>query len=119
MGRNFIEGVRHIRGDVSLLLLIVLVFIPSLFIHSTQKLLSVLAVDVLPHFQFKPPPESPDTVSPVEVGAEKWHPEQSSPVQFSVAARAMTPFVLAVGRIIVNRAHTFGNRCIHLEHLTC
>lgn len=45
--RNFIEGIRFIRGDTSLLLLIVLVFIPSLFIHSTQNLLSVFAFDIL------------------------------------------------------------------------
>jgi MFS family permease len=47
VGRNFMEGIRHIRSDLTLLLLIVLVFIPSLFIHSTQNLLSVFAVDVL------------------------------------------------------------------------
>jgi MFS family permease len=47
VGRNFIEGIRHIRSDLTLLLLIVLVFIPSLFIHSTQNLLAVFAVDVL------------------------------------------------------------------------
>lgn len=47
VGRNFMEGIRHIRGDVTLMLLIILVFIPSLFIHSTQNLLSVFAVDVL------------------------------------------------------------------------
>ncbi|MSQ05654.1 MAG: MFS transporter [Dehalococcoidia bacterium] len=40
------EGIHHIRGDLPLLLLIVLVFIPSLFIHSTQNLLSVFAVDI-------------------------------------------------------------------------
>ena len=45
--RNLIEGLRYIRGDTSLLLLIVLVFIPSLFIHSTQNLLSVFAVEIL------------------------------------------------------------------------
>ena len=45
--RNFAEGIGHIRGDTTLLLLIILVFIPSLFIHSTQNLLSVIATDVL------------------------------------------------------------------------
>ncbi len=45
--RNFIEGIRFIRGDTSLLLLIVLVFIPSMFIHSTQFQLAAFAVDVL------------------------------------------------------------------------
>jgi MFS family permease len=45
--RNFAEGIGHIRGDKTLLLLIILVFIPSLFIHSTQNLLSVFAFDVL------------------------------------------------------------------------
>ncbi len=44
--RSLGEGIRHIRGDTPLLLLIVLVFIPSLFIHSTQNLLSIFAVDV-------------------------------------------------------------------------
>ena len=47
VGQNVMEGVRHIRGDLTLLLLIILVFIPSLFIHSTQNLLSVFAVNVL------------------------------------------------------------------------
>ena len=45
--RNFTEGIWHIRSDTTLLLLIILVFIPSLFIHSTQNLLSVFATDVL------------------------------------------------------------------------
>ncbi len=45
--RNFAEGIQHIRGDTTLLLLIILVFIPSLFIHSTQNLLIVFATDVL------------------------------------------------------------------------
>jgi len=45
--RNFTEGIRHIRSDRPLLLLIVLVFIPSLFIHSTQNLLAVFADVVL------------------------------------------------------------------------
>ena len=45
--RNFTEGIRHIRSDTTLLLLIILVFIPSLFIHSTQNLLIVFATDVL------------------------------------------------------------------------
>ena len=45
--RNFTEGIGHIRGDTTLLLLIILVFIPSLFIHSTQNLLIVFATDVL------------------------------------------------------------------------
>ena len=44
--RSMGEGIQHIRGDLPLLLLIVLIFIPSLFIHSTQNLLSVFAVDV-------------------------------------------------------------------------
>jgi len=45
--RNFAEGIRHIRGDWTLLLLIILVFIPSLFIHSTQNQLAVFAEVVL------------------------------------------------------------------------
>ncbi len=45
--RNFTEGIGHIRSDTTLLLLIILVFIPSLFIHSTQNLLIVFATDVL------------------------------------------------------------------------
>ena len=45
--RNFAEGIGHIRKDTTLLLLIILVFIPSLFIHSTQNLLSVFASEVL------------------------------------------------------------------------
>ena len=45
--QSFAEGLRHIRGDATLLLLIVLVFVPSLFIHSTQNLLSIFAVKVL------------------------------------------------------------------------
>ena len=45
--RNFTEGIGHIRSDTTLLLLIILVFIPSLFIHSTQNLLSIFATDVL------------------------------------------------------------------------
>ena len=45
--RNFTEGIGHIRSDTTLLLLIVLVFIPSLFIHSTQNLLAVFATEVL------------------------------------------------------------------------
>jgi MFS family permease len=46
VAKNFMEGIRHIRGDSVLLLLILLVFIPSLFIHSTQNQLSVFAVEV-------------------------------------------------------------------------
>jgi len=45
--KSFAEGLRYIRSDTTILLLIVLVFVPSLFIHSTQNLLSVFAVDVL------------------------------------------------------------------------
>ncbi len=45
--RNFTEGIAHIRGDSTLLLLIVLVFVPSLFVHSMQNQLSVFARDVL------------------------------------------------------------------------
>ncbi len=44
--KNLVEGVWHVRSDTILLLLIILVFIPSLFVHSTQNLLSVFAVDV-------------------------------------------------------------------------
>jgi MFS family permease len=46
VAKNLVEGVRHVRSDTVLLLLIILVFIPSLFVHSTQNLLSVFAVDV-------------------------------------------------------------------------
>ena len=45
--RNFAEGIRHIRSDWTLLLLIILVFIPSMFIHSTQNQLAVFADVVL------------------------------------------------------------------------
>jgi MFS family permease len=44
--KNLVEGVRHVRSDTVLLLLIILVFVPSLFVHSAQNLLSVFAVDV-------------------------------------------------------------------------
>jgi len=44
--RNFTEGIAHIRSDSTLMLLIVLIFIPSLFIHSMQYQLSVFAVSV-------------------------------------------------------------------------
>ena len=46
VAKNFMEGIRFIRSDSVLLLLILLVFIPSLFIHSTQNQLSVIAVEV-------------------------------------------------------------------------
>jgi len=44
--RNFTEGIAYIRSDSTLLLLILLVFVPSLFIHSMQNQLSVFARDV-------------------------------------------------------------------------
>jgi MFS family permease len=44
--RNFTEGIAHIRSDSTLLLLILLVFVPSLFVHSMQNQLSVFAQDV-------------------------------------------------------------------------
>ena len=47
VGTSFMEGIRHIQSDLPLLLLIILVIIPSIFVHSTQNLLSVFAVDVL------------------------------------------------------------------------
>ncbi|MCE2463691.1 MAG: MFS transporter [Dehalococcoidia bacterium] len=43
---NFMEGIRHIRTDVTLLLLIVLIIIPSIFVHSTQNLLVIFADDI-------------------------------------------------------------------------
>ena len=46
VAKNLAEGIRHIRSDTVLLLLIILVFIPSLFVHSTQNLLSVFTVEV-------------------------------------------------------------------------
>ena len=43
---NFMEGIRYIRTDVTLLLLIVLIIIPSIFVHSTQNLLVIFADDI-------------------------------------------------------------------------
>ena len=44
---NFMEGLRYIKTDVVLLLLIVLIVVPSAFVHSTQNLLVVFADDIL------------------------------------------------------------------------
>ena len=44
---NFMEGLRYIKTDVVLLLLIVLIVVPSTFVHSTQNLLVVFADDIL------------------------------------------------------------------------
>ena len=45
---NFVEGLRYIKTDTTLLLLIVLVMVPSVVVHSTQYLLVVFAGDILP-----------------------------------------------------------------------
>jgi MFS family permease len=45
---DFMEGLRYIRGDTTLLLLIVLIIIPSVFVHSTQNLLVIFAREILP-----------------------------------------------------------------------
>ena len=44
---NIMEGLRYIRADVTLLLLIVLIIVPSVFVHSTQNLLVIFAKDIL------------------------------------------------------------------------
>ena len=44
---NLMEGFRYIRTDVIILLLIVLIIIPSVFVHSTQNLLVVFAKEIL------------------------------------------------------------------------
>ncbi|MDA1220058.1 MAG: MFS transporter [Chloroflexi bacterium] len=44
--RNFTEGIAYIRSDSTLMLLILLVFVPSLFIHSMQNQLALFAGDV-------------------------------------------------------------------------
>ena len=44
---QFMDGLRYIRTDVMLLLLIVLIVVPSAFVHSTQNLLVVFAEDIL------------------------------------------------------------------------
>ena len=42
---NLVEGFRYIKGDTILLLLIVLIIIPSVFVHATQNLFVVFAQD--------------------------------------------------------------------------
>ncbi len=44
---QLMEGFRYIRSDTVLLLLIVLIIIPSVFVHSTQNLLVIFAGDIL------------------------------------------------------------------------
>ena len=44
---NLMEGLRYIRTDTILLLLIALIIIPSVFVHSTQNLLVIFAGDIL------------------------------------------------------------------------
>ena len=44
---NFMEGLRYIKTDVVLLLLIVLIIIPSVLVHSTQFLLVIFAKDLV------------------------------------------------------------------------
>ena len=44
---NFMEGLRYIRTDVILLLLIVLIILPSVIVHSTEYLLVIFAKDLL------------------------------------------------------------------------
>ena len=45
---NFMEGLRYIKTDAALLLLIVLIIIPSVLVHSTQFLLVIFADKELP-----------------------------------------------------------------------
>ncbi len=47
MASNFMEGLRYIRTDVILLLLIVLIILPSVIVHSTEYLLVIFAKDLL------------------------------------------------------------------------
>ena len=44
---SFMEGLRYIRSDTTVLMLIVLIIIPSVVVHSTQYLLVVFAKDIL------------------------------------------------------------------------
>ena len=44
---NFMEGLRYIRTDTTLLLLIVLIIIPSVIVHSTQFQLVIFAREIL------------------------------------------------------------------------
>ena len=44
---DFMEGLRHIRKDSMLLLLIVLIIVPSVLVHSTQYLLVIFAKDMV------------------------------------------------------------------------
>ena len=44
---NFMEGLKYIKSDVTLLLLIVLIIIPSVLVHSTQFLLVIFAKDLV------------------------------------------------------------------------
>ena len=44
---NFMEGLRYIRKDVMLLLLIVMIIIPSVIVHSTEYLLVIFAKEIL------------------------------------------------------------------------
>ena len=44
---NFMEGLRYIRKDVMLLLLIVMIIIPSVTVHSTEFLLVIFAKEIL------------------------------------------------------------------------
>ena len=44
---TFMEGLRHLRTDSVLLLLIVLIIVPSVVVHSTQYMLVIFAKDIL------------------------------------------------------------------------
>ena len=45
---SFVEGLRYIKADTTLLLLIVLIIVPSVLIHATEYLLVIFADDILP-----------------------------------------------------------------------
>ena len=47
VANNFMEGLRYIRTDTVLMLLILLIIIPSVLVHSTQFLLVIFAKDIL------------------------------------------------------------------------
>ena len=47
VANNFMEGLRYIRKDSVLMLLILLIIIPSVLVHSTQFLLVIFAKDIL------------------------------------------------------------------------
>ena len=45
---SFVEGLRYIKADTTLLLLIVLIIVPSVLVHATEYLLVIFADDILP-----------------------------------------------------------------------